>query len=327
MTLVVAGYEGDEVFFIGDSAITSDNVTLLSGFKKIYAVPIVVHAPYFLRTFKNYVPFRGYQGECVIALAGSTLIAQHVINSVVGHLDKIRVKHDYDENGIKYSLIRHCNTRDNQLYGPAYTEYDDDVYLDRDIFNSITIDNIKQIIEYSIKEALSSASKHVLGPDSWKRVINNEYLFALSCPHTRENFLYQVKLTEEQTDTGIKAVPIITQIPKGSIGVIGMKSYINELNTEYQKLLAMPSKISLGMLNCIEAIIEKCNSEGDRGVAKPIIYKRFNGKLVKGLTVSENGSWWKLDVDETPIRVLDKEKEQSLHDFPKFKFGEIDFKF
>ncbi|WP_312088046.1 hypothetical protein [Acinetobacter variabilis] len=325
MTLVVAGYEGDEIFFIGDSAITSDNVPLLSGFKKIYAVPIVVHAPYFLRTFKNYVPFRGYQGECVIALAGSTLIAQHVINSVVGHLDKIRVKHDYDENGIKYSLIRHCNTRDNQLYGPAYTEYDDDVYLDKDIFNSITIDNIKQIIEYSIKEALSSASKYYQCEKKWGSVINNEYLFALACPHTKQNFLYQVKLVEEKIEGGIKAVPEISEIPKGSIGIIGLKKFNSNINEEYQKLLATPSKISFGMLNCIENIINACNAEGFKGIAKPIIYKRFNGKLVKALTINENGSWWKLDVDETPIRVLDKEK--SLHDFPKFKFGEIDFKF
>lgn len=327
MTLVVAGYEGEEIFFIGDSAISSDNVTLLSGFKKIYSVPIVVNQPYILRTFRNYIPYKGYEGECVIALAGSTLIAQHVINSVVEHLDKIRVKHDYDENGIKYSLIRHCNTKDNSFYRAEYTEYTDNIYLDSDIYNAITVDNIKQIIEYSIKEALSSASKHVLDSESWGRVINNEYLFALCCPHTGKNFLYKVELIEQVTDNGIKAVPVITQIPEGNIGVIGIKAHTQILNEEYKNLLTTPSKISLGMLNCIEDIIDKCNSEGNKGVAKPIIYKRFNGKLVKALTIIENGNWLKLDIDETPLRVLDKDKEQSLHDFHKFKFGEIDFDF
>ncbi|MDN8248070.1 hypothetical protein QZK48_16190 [Acinetobacter baumannii] len=327
MTLVVAGYEGEEIFFIGDSAITSNNVTLLSGFKKIYAVPIVVNQPYILRTFKNYIPYPRYQGECVIALAGSTLIAQHVINSVVGHLDKIRVKHDYDINGIKYSLIRHCNTKDNPFYNTGYIVYENNIYSDDDIYNAISVDGIKQIIEYSIKEALSSASKHVLDSESWERVINNEYLFALCCPHTGKNFLYKVELIEQETNNGIKAVPVITQITEGNIGIIGMKAYTQTLTEEYQKLLTTPSKISLGMLNCIEDIIDKCNSEGNKGIAKPIIYKRFNGKLVKALTISENSDWWKLDIDETPLRVLDKDKEQSLHDFYKFKFGEIDFDF
>ena len=34
MTIVVAGYEGDEIFIIADSAITSGQKTLISGFKK-----------------------------------------------------------------------------------------------------------------------------------------------------------------------------------------------------------------------------------------------------------------------------------------------------
>ena len=59
------------------------------------------------------------------------------------------------------------------------------------------------------------------------------------------------------------------------------------------------------------------------GVAKPIIYKRFNGKLLKSLTIKRNGEWVKLDIDETPLRIINKEKELSLHDFPFFTFGKV----
>lgn len=34
MTIVIAGYEDNDIFFIADSAITSNNKTLLSGLKK-----------------------------------------------------------------------------------------------------------------------------------------------------------------------------------------------------------------------------------------------------------------------------------------------------
>ena len=56
MTLVVAGFDGDEIFFIGDSAITNVSgtvpKTLLSGFKKIYAIPIIVHAGFVAQRFE-----------------------------------------------------------------------------------------------------------------------------------------------------------------------------------------------------------------------------------------------------------------------------------
>jgi len=323
MTIVVAGYEGDEIFIIADSAITSGRKTLISGFKKIYSIPIVLHKPYILRTFRNYSPFRSYEGESVIALAGSTLTAQHVINTIAGHLDKIRFIHDYDSNGIKYSLIRHCNTRDNPFYRPEYTEYDDSVYLDNDLYKSINIDDIKNVIQYSIEEALSSASKHICDETDWSRIINNEYLFTLNCPKTRKNFLYKVELNEVEIDGLVKAVPNLIEIPRGGLGIIGIKDYENELNDLYIKLAKTPAKISLEMLSFVEKIIDDCNSKGNMGVAKPIIYKRFNGKLLKSLSINRNGQWVKLDIDETPWKIINKEKELSLHDFPLFKFGKV----
>ena len=73
MTIVVAGYDGNEIFFIADSAITANKKTLLSGFKKIYSIPIKLNKPYINRTFYHYIPYRGYEGEAAFALAGSTL--------------------------------------------------------------------------------------------------------------------------------------------------------------------------------------------------------------------------------------------------------------
>lgn len=305
MTLIVAGYHGNEVFFIADSAITNNNKTLLSGFKKIHAIPINIHRPYFVKEFKRYYPYTDYKGEAVVALAGSTLIAQHVIDTIDAHLGKIRVTYKYDDK-IKYYLIRHCDTKNNRLYSEKNCVFDDSFFLDNDIYQAINVEEIKKIIEYSIREALRSASKHVLGEEDWGRIINNEYLFSLSCPHTRENFLYKVTLKEESIEDTIRAIPVVEIIPKGSLGIIGLKNFNDELVEKYNSLLDGKSNIALEMLNFFENIIDRCNSSGNRGVAKPIIYKRYNGTLVKALSILRNGDWCQLNEDEVPFIISDK---------------------
>lgn len=299
MTLIVAGFDGNEVFFIADSAITNNNKTLISGFRKIHPLPIIIHQPYFVRTFRRYYIYDGYRGEAVVAFAGSTLVAQHVLDVISEHLRKIRVTFKNSDTGVKYYLIRHCDRRNNLLHSMQGCIYDDNMFLDEDIYRAINIEEIKEIIEYSIKEALKSASKHILDEDDWARIINNEFLFALSCPHTRNNFLYKVTLSETIVDDVVAAEPNVTIIPNGSLGIIGLQSYNSEIIHKYNSLLA-EEDIAMGMLDFFENIIDKCNSDGNRGVSKPIIYQRYiSGRLFKIKFISESGRRTDLDEDWT----------------------------
>lgn len=313
MTIVIAGYEDNDIFFIADSAITSNNKTLLSGFKKVYSIPINLHKPYINRTFYRYIPYKAYEGEAVLALAGSTLTAQHIINSINEHLGKIRFIHKYNQNGIQYSLLRHCNTYDNPFYKKEYTEYVD-VYRDEDLYKSIKVQDIKNIIEYSIKEALSSASKHVGNDADWKRIIENEYLFALHCPITKRNFLYQVELKETIQDGIVKAIPNVIEISKNDLAIIGLKNNKVDLESLYKQLVTEKSdKVSLRMLDALENLIDAYREEGNLGVSKPITYKKFNGKLTKDVSVNRNGEWIFLDSDDTPIKIIRNKKELQLN--------------
>lgn len=324
MTLVVAGFDGDEVFFIGDSAITSGNHTLLSGFKKIYAVPIIVHTPYFVREFKRYIPFSSYKAESVVALAGSTLIAQHILNTINEHLTKVRVNYSYNAGEIKYSLIRHCDSKNNRFYQGGCIWDTSELSYD-EVLSAIQVNDLKGIIEYSIGEAVRSASKHILGEDDWQRVKNNEYLFSLSCLHTKENFLYRVEFEEGAQDDGtVKAIPKVDEVPKGQLGIIGLKRFNKELSEKYNELVETQSNISLEMLNYFEQIIDSCNQQGYHGVSKPIIYKRFsNAKLNKALNINRNGEWIAID-DNDDVRIIDdKDKELSKVYNLKYDFGDI----
>src|SRR5690606_11769489 len=132
MTLVIAGHNlekkysyasawtNDEVklnqsglFVATDSAITKPlshgYKTLLGGFKKTYSIPIKIFEPYFLGEYFHSYINPCYDGLCFIAIAWSTLTAQHVMNSITEHLGNLLVTHVRDQFGLgKYTVIRHC---------------------------------------------------------------------------------------------------------------------------------------------------------------------------------------------------------------------------
>ena len=80
MTLIIAGhYERQHflkergIFFATDSIITSNEIPLLGGFRKIYPVAIKLWKPYFIdSSFKSY-PYTHIECQCAIAFSGNTL--------------------------------------------------------------------------------------------------------------------------------------------------------------------------------------------------------------------------------------------------------------
>lgn len=102
MTLVIAGRNlkkgvfskkvsdfEEGLFAVADTNITSDNTVLVSGFKKVYEIPVRLKKPNFCDEW-----FNGYSGyilekNCFIAFAGSSLVAQHLMNSIRNHLGDI----------------------------------------------------------------------------------------------------------------------------------------------------------------------------------------------------------------------------------------------
>ena len=69
--------------------------TLLSGFKKIYRVPIPIYKPSFIGMHFHDYRSVCHQTSCFIAFSGSTLTAQHVLNAVGNHLSDLRIGHEF----------------------------------------------------------------------------------------------------------------------------------------------------------------------------------------------------------------------------------------
>ena len=134
MTLVVVGYrqngfrwnakKSEEsvpdrrsgIFLIADSLISTETRSgrepLVSGFKKIIEVPINVWQPHFIgELFQGYIKvFQTH--KCLIAFAGSTLTAQHIVNSITNHLSELRI--DY-EKGTEFKCVVRKSCEPNNL--------------------------------------------------------------------------------------------------------------------------------------------------------------------------------------------------------------------
>ena len=249
MTLVVAGYrqngfrwnteESKElvpdrrsgIFLIADSLISTDTHSgrepLVSGFKKIVEVPINVWQPHFIgELFQGYIKiFQTH--KCLIAFAGSTLTAQHIVNSITNHLSELRI--DY-EKGTEFKCVVRKSCEPNNLVSNGIgTHYDDDIFIpDRDYQNLLSAEYISDVVEHSINQALNSKMKHVLGPDALN-AMRTDIVLAITCPITHEDYLYTYKFEHEfLPEGGVKAFCNKSFASANEITVIGMENTYGE---------------------------------------------------------------------------------------------------
>lgn len=241
MTLIVAGYRqtnllwGDEtdfvpdrrhgIFIIADSLISTSTTVgrqpLLSEFRKIIEVPIQLWEPHFVgENFSGYLKvFATY--KCLIAFAGSTLVAQHVVNNIGGHLAKLRIDHT-DEAEFKCVLRKSCD--ENNLMKAGFSSiYDDDIFVaEKDYRNLLSAEFVADVVEHSINKAFESKMKHVIDKQALD-AMKTEIILALTCPTKGKDFLYKFHFkTRELPEGGVIAYCEKELISEDSIAVIGM---------------------------------------------------------------------------------------------------------
>lgn len=297
MTLVIVGHNFEEgldegsldasgLFAVADSSISmptqSGNKTILGGFKKIYPMPIKIWKPHFTGVhFHSYLEIY-FESQCFIAIAGSTLTAQHVLNSISEHLGNIRIsfKHSphYDTPGT-YTIQRHCQK--NVMYDNGYT-WAENMFTSRDFEGVITGDAILQIIEYSINEALSSAKGYKLS-DPELRQMSCEFAVGIYCPAQETHKLHVFRMKDRINLEGL--VEVYTEktvVQEGSIAVLGMREkYEGRAQSYIEELLGLsipPAKKMFEFLN--DAIRETIKSEGPL-IDHPSVLKVFNQGSMK----------------------------------------------
>lgn len=241
MTLVIAGYRqsnllfGDETDFLPDRKhgifIVADSLVsmltsvgrqpLLSEFRKVIEVPIQLWEPHFVgEHFSGYKKvFSTY--KCLIAFAGSTLVAQHVVNNISGHLAKLRIDHT-DEYEFKCVVRKSCD--ENKLIKAGFSSiYDDDIFVsEKDYSNLLSAEFVADVVEHSINKAFESKMKHVIDEQALN-AMKTEIILALTCPTKGRDFLYKFHFkTRDLPEGGVIAYCEKELISEDSIAVIGM---------------------------------------------------------------------------------------------------------
>ena len=215
MTLVIAGYsygvfEQESIYFASDSNITQNNVVMVNGFKKVIEVPIKMQGLSFSgEWFNDYYHKSKNDAVCAIAFAGSTLVAQHMINSIKNHLSELYPSY---RNG-KYILAMSCEGSKQLRNG----DYDESMFLPRHINSLINADYISDVVEHSINAVLDKARKHTSMRNHFG-AYQAEFLLGIQCPQDRKYYLYKYEIVE---DPILEAVVKKTVIRRNAIAMIG----------------------------------------------------------------------------------------------------------
>ncbi|MCU9949256.1 hypothetical protein [Pseudomonas sp. PDM13] len=283
MTLVIAGHSMqdssfgtskstfcDGVFFVSDSNITQKGNVLVSGFKKVIETPVRVAGLNFLgEWFNGYLGY-DYEDSCAIAFAGSTLVAQHIMNSIRNHLSDL--KPTYVDG--KYQLAMPCETK-KFLYG----DYDTDMFQKRHLGKNhlLTANFIASVMKHSVQSVLERAKKH----QNMKRMFSAyqaEFILGVRCPETNKYHVYQYEILPDQAS---EAVVGMEEIHEGQVAVIGMRQlHENDANAAFQAAVQAGKHTAEAMFDFLNDAIRNQNQIGNFEIGFPsYLYKQMGIRL------------------------------------------------
>jgi hypothetical protein len=297
MTLIIAGHDIKKdasrpgfvgathgLFVAADSTITNGNQTLLSGFKKIYTLPIKVYKPYFVGGM-----FRGYQTvrlstHCFIAFAGSTVTAQHILNGIGNHLGAMR--YAYEGSGIMgrgvYQILMDCER--NSLH-KSMTTWGDDMFLDGDMDDLLSGEVVAKTVGHVLKISLGDAKRHKIDEQGWNSLLT-QYVLGTYCEVEKRNKLYTFKPRHKRefgehgqiVDIEIDQKEIIP----GELAVLGMTGFESRAKAAYQAAFQAKADVKRAMFEFLNLAIDEVKANGDLEIDRPALLSAFHrGEMIE----------------------------------------------
>lgn len=279
MTLVVAGFEDNgTIVFCADSLITTRkdgiSIKLTSSFRKIVPLEVIVQFPEFSNdgVIVRYINTTSSH-RCMIAFAGSTLVSQHIINNIQGHLRSIKVTFEepHYKNNIyiegKFKLKMGCEDDKKVLD----TRWDEDIIwpqsnaselLNKDFFSKL----FKHCIQKNINEFLIEQNDF-FNPD-WFAC---EFICAISCYESKRNHLFTYKMEFSDKHANL----IEKEIKEGDLAIIGIKRYNKKIIDSYCNSTPPVDVSNILFSELHEAVLDNENADL-REIGFPIIQKKFD---------------------------------------------------
>ena len=297
MTLVVAGYRQSSlswgtpstyvpdrrsgIFMVADSIISTVTATgrkpLVSEFRKVIEVPIHVWEPHFIgENFHDYIKvFNSH--KCLIAFAGSTLTAQHIINCITGHLGKLRI--DY-KSGEKFECVVRKSCDPNNLISNGRSSiYDEDIFIpDRDYQNLLSAEFISDVVEHSINKALESKMKHVIDQQALD-AMRTEIMLGLTCPIKKVDHLYTYSFRIRNIPGGgVEAYCQKDLVQANDIGILGMiNTYGPQAKNVAQKAMTTGNTLQEDIT---DYVVQTVKNDTTYEIGFPLAVKTIDGNQI-----------------------------------------------
>lgn len=270
-----AGYAGESrgLFVVADSTITTGTQTLLSGFKKIYNIPLAIYKPSFVGVYFHNYRSVFHQTSCFIAFAGSTLTAQHVLNAIGNHLSDLRIGHEFDNGG--YQILMACQS--NSLTRRAgVDEWDEDMFLDSDMTDLLSGEVLCNIVLHSIRGALAGAKRHKVDGEGFKALLT-QYVLGTYCEVHKRHRLYTFTPTFTRDVLGvIEGIDVdVQEIEQGKLAVLGMTRFADAANREYLRAFNAGEDVKTAVFKSLNRAIDEVQANGDCEIDRPSLLRAF----------------------------------------------------
>jgi hypothetical protein len=311
MTLVIAGYMFDEstagyawpgsaakrkpctarasepggIFIAADSTIStvgSPSQTLLSGFRKIYEVRATLWQPYFIgEYFKDY---RTEHSSCqvLLAFAGSTLTAQHYLNSITTHLQNLRISHRQRPIGqsepIAYVVRLECEP--NPIEGGGV--FGDDTYTPSDMQAfQVTADDLARAIQHSLEHALRSAKKYKSDGHGFDS-LNTPFVAGMRCPTTAKYRLFRFDILATSIPGESLSLSVdMTELTPLQVAVLGMSGrFDTRAQAAYDNALATNRLTQKACFDFLQQAIDEVQRAGSKAIDLPAVLKTLDERGV-----------------------------------------------
>lgn len=283
MTLIFAGHQSQSsfkngLFVIGDSAITSGTKTLLSGFKKVYPLPIKLWKPTITGGQSKGYKLVYQEQEGFAAFAGSTLTSQHYLNAVIEHLSNLRIS--CEKEGPFHAKVKWL-CQENPILDNSI-RWDDDLFFQDDFKTLLAEDLIVDTAQHALEAAVRSAKRYKLDEDSFNLLLN-EFAFGFRDPQNYSKYcLYHFWMSREQVGGMAQIKVNHRKVEPQELIVLGMdKRFGASARQAFDLALASGGDTENVLWNNLESAIDLIKKSGDAGIDKPIVKWHLNNSSPK----------------------------------------------
>jgi hypothetical protein len=273
------------LFIVADSAITSPSSgqTLLGGFQKVYPIPIKVWEPYFVGMYFHSYQTVWLESECFVAIAGSTLIAQHVLNAIEEHLGSLRITFAHKESLLapgEYKVAMACEENE-LLRGAGIDQWDEEMFLRQHFEKLVTADVIARTVQHAIDAALLSAQKYKLDEKSL-RDMTTDFALGVTCPVSRAERLFTYRMKSEILEGRVRVFAEMKETQHHEVAVLGMRrKFEARAQAAFDLALSEHKSPSKELFEFLNIAINEVGAAGSFEIDRPSFLKKFRGGKLK----------------------------------------------